>query len=124
MLTGVKRSREGLFIGFDFASIKPDEVSVLDSFEAILGDIQKHDPTIAERLTLLKRFLVELRGAYHDRSSIPRSSVPATSFESVQAAANAVEVIYFRNSTEHMWRLRKSDGLSDGVLSPWGGEVF
>ena len=126
MPRGVKRAHDGRFIyvGFDPANIKPDELSTLDTIETVVENMRMHDPTLASNLALVQRFLVELRDAYHDRGSIPSSSIPATSFESNKEAANAVEVIYNANSKEHRWYLRDSDHLSDGVLSPWAGEVL
>ena len=126
MPRGVKRAHDGRFIyvGFDPANIKPDELSTLDRIETVMENMRTHDPTLARNLAFVQRFLVELRAAYHDRGSIPSSSIPATSFESNKEAANAVEVIYDANSKEHRWYLRDSDHLSDGVLSPWAGEVL
>ncbi|OCL00585.1 uncharacterized protein K441DRAFT_533611 [Cenococcum geophilum 1.58] len=72
-----------------------------------------HDPALVRNLAFVQRFLVELRGAYHDRGSIPSFSIPATSFESDNKAADAVEVIYDANSREHRWYLRESDHVSD-----------
>ena len=126
MPRGVKRARDGrfIFVGFDPANIKPDEVATLDTIETVVENMRTHAPTLARNLALVQRFLVELRVAYHDRGSIPSSSIPATSFESNKEAANAVEVIYDANSKEHRWYLRDSDHLSDGVLSPWAGKVL
>ena len=126
MPRNAKRAQDGRFIyvGFDPTNIKPDEVSTLDTIETVVENMRMHDPTLARNLTFVQRFLVELRAAYHDRGSIPSSSVPATSFESDNKAADAVEVIYNANSKEHRWYLRESDHLSDGVLSPWAGEVL
>ena len=122
----VKRAQNGpfIFVGFDPTNIKPDEVSALDTIETAVENMRMHDPTLARNLAFVQRFLVELRVAYHDRGSIPSSSIPAASFESNKEAANAVEVIYDANSKEHRWYLRDSDHLSDGVLSPWAGEVL
>ena len=126
MPRGVKRARDGrfLFVGFDSANIKPNEVSALDTIETVVENMRTHDPTLADNLALVQRFLIELRVAYHDRDSIPSSSVPATSFESDNKAADAVGVIYDAKSKEHRWYLRESDHVSDGVLSPWAGEVL
>ena len=126
MPRGVKRAHDGRFIyvGFDPANIKPDEVATLDTIETIVENMQMRDPTLAGNLASIQRFLVELRVAYRNRGSIPSSSIPATSFESDDKAANAVEVIYDEESQEHRWYLRESDHLSDGVLSPWAGEVL
>src|SRR6266576_2310586 len=121
MPRGVKRARHGrfVFVGFDSTNIKPNEVSALDTIETVVENMRTHDPTLAENLALVQRFLVELRVAYHDRNSIPSSSVLATSFESDNKAADAVEVIYDAKSKEHRWYLSESDHVSDGVLSPW-----
>lgn len=126
MPRGVKRAHDGRFIyvGFDPANIKPDELSTLDTIETVMENMRTHDPTLARNLAFVQRFLVELRVAYHDRGSIPSSSIPATSFESDNKAADAVEVIYDAESMEHRWYLRESDNVSDGVLSPWAGEVL
>jgi len=126
MPRGVKRTQDGrfIFVGFDPANIKPDEVSALHTIETVVENMRIHDPTLARNLAFIERFLIELRVAYHDRGSIPSSSIPATSFESNNEAADAVEVIYNAKSKEHRWYLRESDQLSDGVLSPWAGEVL
>ena len=126
MPRGVKRAQDGRFIyvGFDPANIKPDEVATLDTIETVVENMRMHDPTLARNLAFVQRFLIELRAADHNRGSIPSSSIPATSFESNYEAANAVEVIYDAESKEHRWYLRESDHLSNGVLSPWAGEVL
>jgi len=126
MPRGLKRAQDGrfIFVGFDPANIKPDEFSALDTIESVVENIRMHDPTLARNLAFVQRFLVELRVAYHNRGSIPSSSIPATSFESDYKAADAVEVIYDANSREHRWYLREIDHVSDGVLSPWAGEFL
>jgi hypothetical protein len=126
MPRGVKRARDGrfIFVGFDPANIKPDEVATLDTIETVVENMRMHAPTLARNLAFVQRFLVELRSAYHNRASIPSPSIPATSFESAKEAAGAVEVIYNARSEEHQWYLRESDYLSDGVLSPWAGKVL
>lgn len=123
---GVKRARDGrfIFVGFDPANIKPDEVATLDTIETVVENMRTHAPTLARNLALVQRFLVELRRAYHDRGLIPSPSIPATSFESDGEAANAMEVIYNSESKKHRWHIRESDHLSDGVLSPWAGKVL
>ena len=126
MPRGVKRARDGrfIFVGFDPANIKPDEVATLDTIETVVENMRTHAPTLARNLALVQRFLVELRRAYHNRGLIPSPSIPATSFESDSKAANAVEVIYNAESKKHRWHIRESDHLSDGVLSPWAGKVL
>jgi len=120
MPRGVKRAHDGrfIFVGFNPANIKPDEVSALNTIETAVENMRMHDPTLARNLAFLQRFLVELRVAYHDRGAIPSSSIPATSFKSDNEAADAVKVIYDAMSREHRWYLRGGDHVSDGVLSP------
>lgn len=69
MPRGVKRARDGrfIFVGFDPANIKLDEVSALDTIETVVENMRIHHPTLAENLDLVQRFLVELRVAYHNR---------------------------------------------------------
>jgi len=126
MPRGVKRAHDGrlIYVGFNPANIKPDELSTLDTIETVVENMRMHDPTLARNLASVQRFLVELRVAYHGRDSIPSSSIPATSFDSEKIAADAVEVIYEPESKKHRWYLRESDHLSDGALSPWSGEVL
>ena len=68
MPRGVKCAQDGrfIFVGYDPANIKPNEVSALDTIETIVGNMGMHDPALARNLTFVQRFLVELRAAYHD----------------------------------------------------------
>lgn len=107
-----KRTRDGqLIVRVDPASFGP----VFDSFEAYLG---KH-PSYIRELTPVKELMDRFQESCQ---STPRTFVRATDFNTVQTAADAVEVTYDRDSLKHVWQLKESDELSDGQLSAWAGQ--
>ena len=107
---------------FDVANLRPDERSALDAYEIFLEQMQTHDLTDVEKLTLTKldplhRIHRELRNAYDNQNSTP---IAATSFNSIYEAVVAMDVD-FHVDLEHSWSL-KGQALSDGNLSQWAGK--
>jgi hypothetical protein len=124
MPSSQKRTRDGRTIfHLDPATLRPDEIAVCDSFERIVEDVHRYDSNLAAKLALMKWLFNDLRASYQLQPS-GSSFISATSFDSVKKAADAVEVVYDRNGSEHVWHLREKGHLSNGELSSWAGKNF
>ena len=103
-------SQKHVILRIEPATLKP----VFDSFKTFIGE----NPIDTERLTNVKELIDWLQDCCQPP---PRLSVPATNFDSITTAANAVEVIYDRHSERHVWQLRENDYLGHSQLSEWAG---
>ncbi|KAL4870588.1 hypothetical protein BDV12DRAFT_165858 [Aspergillus spectabilis] len=106
---GQKHTRDGrVILRIDPATLKP----VFDSFKTYIGE----NPMNTEKLTNVKELIDWLQECCQPP---PRISVPATNFDSIKTAANAVEVIYDRHRERHVWQLRENDNSGHSQLSEW-----
>ncbi|KAL4807083.1 hypothetical protein BDV18DRAFT_112431 [Aspergillus unguis] len=98
----------GVNLQIDPAALNP----VFDSFKTFIEE----NPTDTEKIRNVKEFIGWLQDCCQPP---PRISVPATSFDSIGTATDAVEVIYDPYSQRHVWQLREDDKLSHSQLSEW-----
>ncbi|KAL1862214.1 hypothetical protein Plec18167_000999 [Paecilomyces lecythidis] len=113
---GQKRLHDGrTILHFDPATLTQDELEVLDSMNTIWDD-----PNGLEKLRKFKWIFDLLVKSRQSQSA--HNTLPATFFENVIAAKNAVNVQYNPSNGRHMVQLNDTENLSDGKLSQWADD--
>jgi hypothetical protein len=119
-----KRPRTGNIVSFNLQSFESEQLSSLDGFEAILEKLKDEDPQGAKVLAGLSSVVRQLREAHHLANGAIRTTIAATSIDTVQDAIEYVNVDYNEHSADYELDSNFAGSTSDGKLSNWAGKLL